>query len=102
MTMLAPTPPERMVDSAGRPYFLWDDDISMEAFRAHLRDPDPEVRAYFTGKLMRQAKPDDVFSFVTVKEIEAQWDLIERYLGKTREFWRWLLDQWAATSHVDR
>jgi hypothetical protein len=102
MSVLAPTPPERMVDPAGRPYFLWDDDMSMEAFRASLRDPDPEVRAYFIGKLMRQAKPDDVFSFVTVREIETQWDLIERYLGKTRELWRWLLDRWAAPSHVDQ
>jgi hypothetical protein len=102
MSVLAPTPPERMVDPAGRPYFLWDDDMSMEAFRASLRDPDPEVRAYFIGKLMRQAKPDDVFSFVTVREIETQWDLIERYLGKTRELWRWLLDRWAAPSPVGR
>src|SRR5690606_2145558 len=91
MSVLAPTPPDRMVDASGRPYFLWDDDLTLEAFRANLRDPDPEVRAYFIGKLMRQAKPDDVFSFVTLREIETQWDLIERYLGKTREFWRWLL-----------
>jgi hypothetical protein len=102
MSALAPTPPERMVDSAGRPYFLWDDDMTLEAFRAALADPDPEVRAYFIGKLMRQAKPDDVFSFVTVREIETHWDLIERYLGKTREFWRWLLNQWAALSHSTR
>jgi hypothetical protein len=75
--------------------------MSIETFRASLRDPDPEVRAYFIGKLMR-AKPDDVFSFVTVRELETQWALIERYLGKSREFWRWLLDRWAAPSHVDR
>lgn len=34
------------------------------ALRAGLRDPDPDVRAYLVGKLMRQAKPDDVFLFV--------------------------------------
>ena len=67
MSVLAPTPPDRMVDSAGRPYFLWDDDMTLEVFCANLRDPDREVRAYFIGKLMRQAKPDDVFSFVTLR-----------------------------------
>jgi hypothetical protein len=101
MATLAPTPPEKMVDAAGRPYFLWDDEMSMEAFRAKLRDPDPEVRAYFVGKLMRQAKPDDVFSFVALEDIGAQWALLERYLGKTREFWRWLLGRWAVLPDVE-
>jgi hypothetical protein len=102
MATLAPTPLERMVDAAGRPYFLWDDEMSMEAFQAKLRDPDPEVRAYFIGKLMRQAKPDDVFSFLALEDIGGQWALIERYLGKTREFWEWLLGRWAVLPHVDR
>ena len=37
-----------------------------------------------------------------LREIEAQWDSIERYLGNSREFWRWLLDRWAALPHADR
>jgi len=56
-----------MVDARGRPYFLWDDDLTIDMSRAHLVDPDPEVRAYFLGKLMRQARPDDVFTFVTLE-----------------------------------
>jgi hypothetical protein len=76
VSVLAPTPLDRLTDASGRPYFLWDDDMSIETFRAKLLDPDPAVRAYFIGKLMRQAKPDDVFSFVTVREIETHWDLI--------------------------
>jgi hypothetical protein len=83
-----------MTDAHGRPYFLWDDDMTLSTFRSKLIDPDPEVRAYFIGKLMRQAKPDDVFSFVTLDEIATRWSAIERYLGKTREFWTWLLDRW--------
>jgi len=27
MSVLAPTPPERIVDAKGRPYFLWDEDL---------------------------------------------------------------------------
>jgi hypothetical protein len=33
------------------------------------QDPDPQVRAYFLSKVMRQGKPDDVFSFVTLREL---------------------------------
>jgi hypothetical protein len=62
--MLNPTPPEHLVDADGQPYFLSDGQMTLDEFRAGLRDPDPDVRAYLTGKLMRQAKPDDVFTGV--------------------------------------
>ncbi|MHC4513779.1 MAG: hypothetical protein ACYTGW_07990 [Planctomycetota bacterium] len=94
MSALNPTPPDKLVDRQGRPYFLWDMDMTLDAFRAALQDDDPEVRGYLVGKLMRQAKPDDVFTFVSVTEIRELWTVVERHLGKTREFWVWLLDTW--------
>lgn len=96
MSLLAPTSPDRLVDARQRPYFLWDMDLTIDDFRARLRDPDPEVRAYFLGKLMRQAKPDDVFLFTTLDEIIEQLPAVTRYLGNTRDFWLWLLSKWDA------
>lgn len=98
MSVLAPTPPDRLVDQRGRPYFAWDEDLTLAAFAALLRDRDPEVRAYYLGKLMRQAKPDDVFTFVTLDELVAAMPSVERYLGKTRDFWRWLVERWTETT----
>ncbi len=89
-----------MLDREGRPYFLWDCDLTLARFQELLGDPDPEVRAYLIGKLMRQAKPDDVFQFVTIGDIEAHWPLLERYLGRTREFWTWLLGRWREQGRV--
>jgi hypothetical protein len=83
-----------MVDAKGRPYFLWDEDTTLDVFRRRLADPDPEVRAYYLGKLMRQAKPDDVFTFATLGTIRDLFPLVARYLGRTREFWVWVLDRW--------
>lgn len=94
MSALNRTPPERMTDSQGRPYFLWDVDMTLARFRELLGDPNPETRACAIGKLMRQARPDDVFGFVTVDRIRADWERIEGHLGRTREFWRWLLATW--------
>lgn len=94
MSVLAPTPRNRLVDARDRPYFLWDVELTIDTFRARLRDSDPEVRAYFLGKLMRQAKPDDVFTFATLEEIKEQLPAITRYLGHTRDFWVWLLSKW--------
>lgn len=92
--MLSPTPPDRLVDGQGRPYFLWDCEMTLEQFRRGLEDPEPAVQAYLVGKLMRQAKPDDVFLFVRPGAIRELWPRLARYLGKTREFWTWLFEAW--------
>lgn len=63
-------------------------------FERRLREENHEGRAYLVGKLMRQAKPDDVFTVVTVDEIVALWPLLTRYLGRQRPFWTWLLEYW--------
>jgi hypothetical protein len=94
MSVLAPTPTARLLDARGRPYFLWDEDMTADELRMRLSDPDPEVRAYFLGKLMRQAKPDDVFGFVSLREIVDQFSAVQRYLGRSREFWSWLIERW--------
>ena len=100
--MLSPTPPERLVDEAGRPYFLWDCDMTSDEFRARLRNPDPDIRAYHLGKLMRQAKPDDALAFVSLRDIRDLWPDLERYLGTTRPFWTWLLSRWEGLDDAAR
>jgi len=100
--MLSVTSPDRVTDGQGRPYFLWDCDLTLEEFRHSLEDPDPEVRAYLVGKLMRQAKPDDVFLFVGPRTIRELWPRLERYLGRSRAFWTWLFDTWERQGRVWR
>lgn len=100
--MLSPTPKHLLVDPQGRPYFLWDQDMTLEAFKEALVHPDSDVRAYFVGKLMRQAKPDDVFEFVSPGMIRSLWPKLNMYLGNTREFWAWLFDTWERQGHVWR
>lgn len=100
--MLNPTPPEGLTDDQGRPYFLWDCDLTLEQFERGLHDPDPEVRAYLVGKLMRQAKPDDVFLLVTPRTIRELWPRLLRYLGRTKDFWTWLFETWEAQGRVWR
>lgn len=97
MSILAPTPRDRMVDAEGRPYFLWDTDMTLSRFEELLRGDDEEVRAYLVAKLMRQAKPDDVFCFVGLDDVARLWPDIERRLGRTREFWAWWMDRWGVT-----
>lgn len=92
--VLNPTPRERLCDPQGRPYFLWDVDTTLDEFRHAMATATPAVRASLLGKLMRQARPDDVFTFVSADEIAASWHDVERYLGRARPFWHWLLRRW--------
>ncbi len=92
--MLNFTPKNKLTDSENRPYFLWDMDITLEKFQVLLRHPDRKIRAYMIAKLLRQAKPDDVFQFIELKDITENWSAIDKHLGKSREFWKWLLEQW--------
>ncbi len=102
MSVLNPTPIDRMTDARGRPYFLWDSEMSLAEFQKALRHEDPEVRAYFLGKLMRQAKPDDVFVFASLAEIRSLWTKVRRYLGRSAPFWSWLLKTWEDQGRVHR
>ena len=94
MSVLTPTPKQTLVDQRNRPYFLWDCDLDIDEFQAQLHEGDADQRAYLAGKLMRQAKPDDVFAFISLGEIIHLWPTLERYLGRTRSFWHWILSEW--------
>lgn len=98
MPVLNATPPERLVDAQGRPYFLWDTDMTLATFRERLGDADPEVRAHFLAKLMRQARPDDVLALVGTRAIRQGWAAVESQLGEKRELWAWWLHATASES----
>jgi hypothetical protein len=51
-------------------------DMTLDEFERRLRDEGPEGRAYLIGKLMRQAKPDDVFPLERFRD-----DLLDRVTG---------------------
>lgn len=99
MSVLCPTPSDLLVDAQGRPYFLWDTDMTLARFEQLLGAGDEGVRAHLVAKLMRQAKPDDVFTFVRLREIAELWPQIEYRLGRTRAFWEWWLSRWGVLSH---
>jgi Nucleotidyl transferase AbiEii toxin, Type IV TA system len=100
MRVLNPTAREKMTDPGGRPYFLWDMDITLDRFEEMLAQSDEATWCYLVAKLMRQAKPDDVFEFVSRGELCARWSGIERHLGRSREFWKWLFGAWESGEAV--
>jgi hypothetical protein len=90
MVMLPPTAPELARDET-RPYFLWWCNATVGDLRNHLRDPDPDTRAYWMGALLREANTRDVWLYVSPDEIRSMWPRLVRHLGRSREMWAFLL-----------
>jgi hypothetical protein len=44
---------------------------------------------------MREARDPDVWEFTSVAEVRALFPKIERYLGRRKDFWSYLLNAWA-------
>lgn len=76
-----------------RPYFLWDEDVSISELRAALAVPGVR-RDQLLGKLLREARDVDVWSFLTPAEVARDLPRLERRLGRRYGFWRFLIDGW--------
>ena len=78
------------------PYFLWSDDdqVTGEQLRVLLASDNPQVRCLWAARVMREARFDDVWGFLTLDAVLRDWPLIERHLGRARPFWQWLLNGW--------
>jgi len=77
-----------------RPYFLWDEDVSIDELRSFLRDGPQWHRLRLLGKMLREARDVDVWHFVTPEEVARALPQITRRLGRRRKFWQFLLDGW--------
>ncbi len=77
-----------------RPYFLWDEDVSIAELRAILRGPAGPLRDRALAKMLREARDIDVWTFVTPAEVAEALPRIERRLGRRAAFWRFLIDGW--------
>jgi hypothetical protein len=77
-----------------RPYFLWDVDVTEAELRERLSAADPDVRAQWEACVMREARYDDVWRYLSLEQIERDWPQIVRHLGRRRAFWEFLLQGW--------
>jgi len=77
-----------------RPYFLWDEDLSIVELRERLAGSDQPERQRLLAKLLREARDIDVWAFVTPQEVADALPTIARRLGRRRSFWEFLIRGW--------
>jgi hypothetical protein len=90
-------------DPNGRPYFFWDEDVSVAELCAALQSgADEQVRMRLMGKLLREARDVDVWRFVTPSDVAAALPSLGRRLGRRRRFWEFLIDGWRSDGLLQR
>jgi hypothetical protein len=81
-------------DAEARPYFFWDEDVSVQELRAVLSGPDSPRRDQLLAKMLREARDTDVWAFVTPREVARKLPDLGRRLGRRQGFWEWLIEGW--------
>ena len=77
-----------------RPYFLWDEDVSIAELRQVLAGPDGPRRDQLLGKMLREARDIDVWHFVRPAEVARALQRLRRRLGRRYAFWNFLIEAW--------
>jgi len=81
-------------DPGAVPYFLWDAPMTISELRSRLERAEQPERVRLLGKILREARDPDVWRFTTLEDVVALWPQLERYLGRRRGFWQFLLERW--------
>jgi hypothetical protein len=85
----------RSADPGLRPYFLWDEDISIAEFRTCMARPRGEQeRDRLMAKMLREAKDSEVWQFVEPQDVDEALPRIGRRLGRRLKFWTFLIGGW--------
>lgn len=85
-----------------RPYFLWDEDLSIEELRRKLQGGDEPERLRLMAKLLREARDIDVWAFVTPQQVAEALSSIRHRLGRRRAFWEFLIEGWREDGILSR
>ncbi|MBK8099049.1 MAG: hypothetical protein IPK26_18230 [Planctomycetes bacterium] len=83
-------------DPNARPYFLWDLDLTYGQLRKKLAIPDPDERALWMARVLREARYQDVWKLLKLRDVLPLWPKVDRHLGRSRPFWNWLIEGWRA------
>ncbi len=83
------------------PYFLWDEPMTVLELRKRLDTGSPAERYRLLGKILREARDTDVWKFTTPEEVSGNWSQVSPHLGRRRDFWKFLLDEWRNKGLID-
>ena len=81
-----------------RLYFFWDYDISEEDLRAILAGENEVEKAWAITRLLEAARWQDIWRFITLNDLRANFDHLRFRFARDRETWAYALRLWARST----
>ncbi len=81
--------------NSSRPYFLWSEEMNLGELKAILTGSQGDyLRWVYSGRILREARMQDVWAFFTPRWVAQNWEHLSPYLGRKRQFWEYCLSVW--------
>lgn len=94
-------PVQPSLDTQGRPYFLWSEDVDDQGFRRILAGAEgQQEQSLYTARLLREARVAEVWSYLSPQDIADRWPSIKQHLGRMTSFWESLLEAWRDAERI--
>lgn len=74
--------------------FAWDRRLEASELRRILADPAHAEHLELAALLLREARPDKVWAFLTPQQVAGLLPVLGARLGRQRAFWNWLIQEW--------
>jgi len=85
-----------MNNDADRPDFLWDESLTRANLKQLLETGDEEERLYYAAKILREARFEEVWDYLSPAFLAANWGKLHARLGRKSRFWEFLYSTWRA------
>jgi len=76
------------------PNFCWDRNLTVGQIRAQLRGASGFQWVQIASWILREAALTDVWTFLSPQEIQTHLSELDPFLGRRREFWKYILGAW--------
>jgi hypothetical protein len=83
-------------ESTDRPDFLWDEPLLRDDLKKILAGDNAEERLYYAAKIMREARFEEVWEYLSPAFLAANWDKLHSRLGRKKRFWEFFYSTWRA------
>ena len=81
-------------DKTDRPDFLWDESLTQSDLRQILEAGNEEERIYYTAKILREARFEEVWDYISPAFLSSNWEKLRGQLGRRKGFWEFFYLAW--------
>jgi len=83
-------------EATDRPDFLWDEPTTRSDLKQLLSGGDEEARLYYVAKIMREARFEEVWDYLSPAFLASHWEKLRWRLGRKTKFWEFIYRTWHA------